>query len=59
MTVNEFDWVLNSENVAWTLAVNLVQKGGECSGFARAGRTGNENQAVGSLRKVRRVDWEG
>ena len=59
MTVNEFDWVLNGENVSWTLTVNLVQQGGECSGFARAGRAGNENQAVGSIAKFDEWSWEG
>src|SRR5215217_2291409 len=51
MTVDEFDWVFNRENVCWTLTVNLVQQCGERSGFPRACRTGNENQAIWSIAK--------
>jgi len=57
MIVNELDRVLNGENMSWTLTVNLVEKSGECSGFARAGRTGNKDQTVGSIAKF--DEWNG
>jgi hypothetical protein len=43
---DEFDGIFECENVIFSVAVDEINKGGKCGGFAGAYRAGDENDAI-------------
>ena len=44
--VHEFDWVFDGQDVVVPFGIDLVNHGGEGSGFARSRRAGDQHQAA-------------
>ena len=53
--VNKFDWILDSNNVRLLLAVNCVNQRCQRRALARAGGTGHQNEALGSIDQTRKL----
>ena len=56
--VHELDRVLDSEDVVVPLGIDLVNHGGERSGFARSGRAGDQHQAARLVAHLAHNRWK-